>query len=156
MVGETKRTLGVALVIAAALVVSRIVLERLGAPLALTNVLGVVWLYLIVPFVFAANIVTAGAMRPFAALFKSLVIFALLTRLMIWPTYSLAYLLGWGEPRFALTQGGVVGDNVSAFMGLVGIPLRNAAIWTVAATLIGMLLGSAVIAIRAKRVKATA
>jgi hypothetical protein len=136
------------LIIAAVLVVLRVVLEQLGAPESVNNIFGVAWLYFIVPFYFAFRISATGEPKPYRALLKNLFLFSLYTRLMIMPTYWLAYAFKWTAPRFGLQMGGVVGDGVSPFQGYVWVPLRNAIFWIVLATLLGMILGGVTLLIR--------
>lgn len=130
------------LVLAAIIIVLRLVLERAGAPHAVNNVFGVVWLYFLVPIYFAFRFAEAGAEQPFKGLFESLVLYVTYTRLMIMPTYWLAYAFQWTAPRFSVAQGGVVGEGVSPIEGYLLIPMRNAIVWIVAATVLGMIIGS--------------
>jgi hypothetical protein len=136
------------LLLAAALVVARVVLERLGAPESINNVFGVVWLYLVAPVLFGIQIAASEESRPFMALFKNLVVFSAITRLMVMPTYWLAYLYQWAPPRFGTELGGVVGEGVSPLAGYLLIPIRNAMIWVVLAIVVGMILGSVTLLIR--------
>jgi len=129
------------LILAAAILVVRIVLEQLGAPETVNNIFGVAWLYFVFPILFALRIATAGAPGPYKALLKDLFFFALYTRLMVMATYMLAYRFQWQAPRFGMEMGGNVGPEVTPLMGLLVIPTRNALIWVVAAILFGMILG---------------
>ena len=139
------------LIVAAVLVVVRMVLEQAGAPEAANNIFGVAWLYFLVPVYFAYQIGASGAASPFKALFKKLLLFTIYTRLMIMPTYWLAYRLQWEAPRFSLELGGVVGDDVTALSGYLLIPVRNLLIWVGMATVIGMVLGSITLWIRRRK-----
>lgn len=139
------------LVVAAVLVVVRLLLEQAGSPATVNNVFGVAWLYFIVPFYFAFRIAGSSEPKPYVALLKTLLLFVLLTRVLVAPTYWLAYAFSWEAPRFALEQGGVVGDGVTALQGYVVIPLRNLAIWTVAGTVVGMVLGGTALAVLRRR-----
>lgn len=144
------------LLVAAALIVVRVILEQAGAPESVNNIFGVAWLYFVVPFFFAIRIAASGDAHPFKTLFKSLLAFSAISRLMVMPTYWLAYALQWPLPRFGLQMGGVVGEGVSPLSGYVLIPLRNAVLWTVAATVVGTILGSLMLLVRRRRGEVTA
>jgi hypothetical protein len=128
-------------IVAAAIIVFRIVLEQLGTPEQINNVFGVAWLYLILPVLFAMGIRAQNRTKPYGILLKDIVLFALYTRGMVMITYMLAYVFSWKSPRFAY-PGGTVGENVGVWKGIFLIPLRNVLIWVVMATIIGMILGS--------------
>jgi hypothetical protein len=136
------------LIIAAALVVLRVVLEQAGVPETVNNIFGVSWLYFITPVYFASRIVGSGDTRPFKTLFKTLLVYITYTRLMIIPTYWLAYMLQWKAPRFGLQMGGVVGEGISPVEGYLWIPVRNALVWIVGGTIIGMIIGGVTLLIR--------
>ncbi len=140
------------LIIAAVLVVIRIVVEQLGAPETVNNIFGVAWLYFLVPIYFAVQIAGSGVAKPFLELVKSTAIFTAYTRLMVMPTYWLAYMNGWTAPRFTTAQGGVVGEGVTPLQGYLLIPVRNALFWIVAATIVGAIIGGVTLAIRRGRV----
>jgi hypothetical protein len=129
------------LIIAAVILAIRIGLEQLGASESITNIFGVVWLYIILPILFAREIVRKGKESRFRILLKNLFFFALYTRLMVMFTYMLAYYFGWQAPRFSIAMGGNVGDNIHPINGLLVIPARNAIIWIAFAVVIGMILG---------------
>lgn len=151
---EMKSLLKWPLVVALVLVVVRILLEQAGAPESVNMIFGVAWLYLVVTIVFAVRIVGSADPHPFKSLFKNVLAFAVITRLMVMPTYWLAYLLQWTAPRFSAQGGGVVGEGISPLFGYVVIPVRNALIWTVMATLVGMILGTVTLLIRRSRTAA--
>jgi hypothetical protein len=151
MTDSTKRMWMWPLLVAAAIVIVRVVLEQLGAPESVNFVFGVVWLYFIVPFYFASLIAGSGVARPYFQLFKSLVMFSLYTRLMVLPTYWLAYAFQWTAIRFRLDAGGVVGEGVSPLQGLLIIPGLNAFTWIVFAVIVGMLLGGVMLYIRRRK-----
>ena len=67
---DIKSLIKAPLIIAAVLVVGRVVLEQLGAPNAINQVFGVAWLYLLVPFYFASRIASSNEPKPYVALFK--------------------------------------------------------------------------------------
>ena len=131
--------------VAACIIVVRIILEQMGSPESVNNIFGVAWLYLIFPVLFALNISASGEPGPFKALFKTLLLFGVYTRLMVMATYMMAYLLKWQAPRFSTKMGGNVGPDVGALQGLLLIPVRNALIWIVTATVVGMIIGGAVL-----------
>jgi hypothetical protein len=141
-------TLKYGLLIAAIIVVVRIVLELLGAPPYVNAVFGVAWLYLLMPIVFAFVITGAGASHPFKVLFINLLLFAIYTRIMVWITYMFAYAFRWQASRFSIAQGGNVGDNVSVLNGILLIPARNGLIWVVFAIIVGMIIGGITILLR--------
>lgn len=148
MTESTKSMMKWPLIIAAFLIVARVVLEQVGTPEGVNNIFGVAWLYFIIPFYFAARIAKSGESKPFRALFKNLLCFSVSTRLMVMPTYWLAYALQWAAPRFSLAMGGVVGDGVTPFQGYVWYPVRNAIVWIIFAVALGMILGGVTLLIR--------
>ena len=134
--------------VAAIIIVVRIVLELLGVPGSINSVFGVAWLYLILPVLFAFYIVAEGESRPLRALFNNVLLFAVYTRLMVMITYMLAYSFKWEAPRFSLPGGGNVGNDVNALNGFLLIPLRNALIWIIMAVILGMIIGGVTIWLR--------
>jgi hypothetical protein len=151
MIEKSKGMMKWWLIVAAVLVVLRVVLEQLGVPESVNNIFGVAWLYFVVPIVFAFAISKSGEPKRFKALVKNLLIFSTITRLMIMPTYWLAYAREWGAPRFSLDMGGVVGDGVTPLQGYLIYPIRNALVWIVFATLLGMILGGITLLLRRRR-----
>ena len=136
------------LIIAAAVVVIRVILEESGAPSLLNNIFGVTWLYFLLPIYFAFQIAQDAPSKPYMRLFQVTVVFLFLTRLMVSATYCLAYVFSWSAPRFSVQGGGVVGEGVTPLQGLVLIPLQNLVIATIFGTVIAMIIGSIVLAIR--------
>ena len=108
------------LIIAAVVVVVRVVLEQIGASSALNQVFGVAWLYLLVPIYFGVNL--AAVDSPYKSLFKTLLCFVAYTRVMVMATYIAAYHFQWPAARFSVEGGGVVGEGVTALQGLLVIP----------------------------------
>ncbi|MCA9735901.1 hypothetical protein KC799_27430 [candidate division KSB1 bacterium] len=151
MTNKTNSMMKIPLIVAAAVIIIRIILEHVGSPEAVNAVFGVAWLYFIIPVLFALQISKSGDSSPYKSLFISLLLFAVYTRLMVFVTYMLAWWQQWQAPRFSLAQGGVVGEDVSAMQGLFIIPLRNAVFWIIFATLIGMLVGWITILIHKKK-----
>ena len=134
--------------LAAAILVVRIVLEQLGAPEAINNIFGVAWLYFIFPVLFALRILKQGVPNPYKALSADLLLFAVYTRLMVAVTYAAAYRFQWQAPRFGHTMGGNVGPGVSPIQGFIVIPLRNALVWIVFAVVVGMIIGGITLCLR--------
>jgi hypothetical protein len=132
------------LVIAAAVVVLRVIVERAGAPDSVANVFSVVALhFLIGPVYFAIRVARSGIPHPYTALFKLIALYVVLTRAMVLPTYWLARIYEWPQARFS----GLAGPDVSFFRGYIGVPFVTAAIWIVASMIFGGTLGSIIIAI---------
>src|SRR5262245_4441080 len=146
------------LIIAAILVIGRVVLERAGAPGWLNNLFSVVILYVfIAPLYFAFRIANSGVDRPYRTLFKKTALFTALARSMVIPTYWLAYHYQWPEFRFSVAGGGNVGPGVTPFVGYVGIPLVAGIVWILISLVAGGGLGSIVIRMKRKaRAHATA
>ena len=150
MASDTGNWLKWPLIVAAILVVLRIVLEQQGAPDSINNLLGVAWLHILVPFYLAYQIQASRSDRPYRALFKDLFLYTLYTRLMVLVTYWMAYLWQWQSPRFLITQGGNVGEGIGPLQGYLVIPVRNAVVWIVMAMVIGMVLGSILLLIKGR------
>jgi hypothetical protein len=142
------------LIIAAVVVVLRVILEQAGAPDALNNILSVVVLYvLICPLYFAARIAKSEVARPYAKLLKATALYAALARSMVIPTYWLAYMYGWPQSRFSVAAGGNVGPGVTPLWGYVLIPVGAAAAWILVSVIVGGGFGSILIAVRRKAAK---
>lgn len=134
------------LAIAAVVVVARVLLEQAGAPSSVTNAFSVVMLYLlVVPIYFAVKLMRSGTPRPYSTLLKQTALYAALARAMVIPTYWLAYIYSWPQPRFAVDQGGVVGGDMTPFRAFVGLPLVAAAAWVIGSVIIGGGIGSLII-----------
>jgi hypothetical protein len=153
---EEKTVMKTGLIIALAVIVVRIVLEQAGAPQAADNIFGVAWLYFVLPVFFGLSIAARGAGKPYRSLLTDVFLFGVYTRVMVMVTYMLAYLFRWQAPRFLTTMGGNVGENVSFVNGFFVIPVRNALIWVVFATLVGMIIGGVTILVRRRRPAAAA
>src|SRR5262245_55727482 len=105
------------LLIAAALVVLRIISEQAGAPEAMSNQISVaVVCVLAAPIDFALRIGNSGIAHPYSTLLKTVALFAALARAMVIPTYWLAYVYQWPQRRFSTAAGGVVGPGVTPMM----------------------------------------
>ena len=145
------------LIIAAIVVVLRIVLEQAGMPNSINNLFSVVVLYLVVcPIYFAFRIANSGAARPYVTLLKTTALYAALARAMVIPAYWAAYIYQWPAPRFSTAMGGVVGPNVPPIYAYILIPLGAALAWIIASLITGGGLGSIVIAIKRKPTKVAA
>jgi len=132
------------LIVAAAVVVLRVVVEQSGAPNSVSNIISVVALHLvIVPLYFAIRIAKSGLMHPYVTQVKLVALYVVLTRAMVLPTYWLARIYGWSQPRFA----GLSGPDVSPLTGYIIVPFATAAVWIIASTVVGTVLGSIVIAV---------
>ncbi len=151
---DIRALIKVPLIIAAIIIIARIILEQVGAPPWLNQVFGVTWLYLIIPFYFAVKIATSGAAKPFVTLLKTLAVFVLLSRILIALTYMIAFAFSWSAPRFLVENGGVVGEGVTPVEGYLLIPFQNLVLTTLSITAIGMILGGIVIAVMRKRTPA--
>ena len=147
----------VPLIIAAILVVGRVLLERAGAPDTINNLLSVVVLYvLIVPLYFAFRIAKTGMPHPYRSLLKSTALFTALARAMVIPTYWLAYAYQWQQPRFSTSEGGNVGPGITPLWGYVLIPIGAAVVWILISLIVGGGLGSILIAVKRKSAKKVA
>jgi hypothetical protein len=145
------------LILAAIVVVLRVILEQAGAPGTVSNVFSVVLLYLIIcPVYFAFRIGGSGVEKPYRTLFKTTALYAVLARLMVIPTYWLAYIFQWTAPRFSTAQGGVVGEGVTPLNGFIIIPAAALALWVIGSVVIGGGIGSIIIALRNRSRRAMA
>jgi hypothetical protein len=95
----------------------------------------------IAPVYFAIRIATGGLSRPYLSQFALTGLYVVLVRAMLIPTYWLARVYDWPQPRF----GGVSGS--SPFLGYVAIPFGTAAFWIAASLVFGGVLGSIIIAV---------
>ncbi len=130
------------LIIAAAVVVLRIVVERAGAPHSVSNMLSIVALHtLLGPLYFAVWLGRTSQPRPYRTLFALIALYAVLTRAMVLPAYWLARIFQWPESRFA----GLA--DASPFVGFVAIPFMTAGMWICASLVIGGAIGTATLAV---------
>lgn len=130
------------LIIAAVVVVLRVVVEQSGTPDAIANLLSVVALhFLIVPVYLAIRIGKSEVSRPYATLLKLVALYVVLTRAMVLPTYWLARIYEWPQPRFA----GLAGTDVTPFTGYIAVPFLTAAFWIVASIIFGGIVGAIII-----------
>jgi hypothetical protein len=142
------------LIIAAILIVLRIVLERTGAPDSLNNIVSVAVFYvLIAPLYFAFRIAEAHVDRPYRTLLKTTLLFTVLARAMVIPTYWLAYIYQWPQARFSVSENGVVGPGVTPFQAFISIPVLALMIWILISLVVGGGVGSIIIAVKRKSMK---
>ena len=147
MKGEFK----VPLIIAAILVVGRVLLERAGAPETINNLLSVVVFYvLVVPLYFAFRIAKTGVPHQYSTLLRSTALFTALARAMVIQTYWLAYAYQWPQARFSTAAGGNVGPGITPLWGYVLIPIGAALLWILVSLIVGGGLGSILIAVKRK------
>jgi len=132
------------LIVAAVVVVLRVIVERAGAPESITNWLSIAAMHtVIVPIYIALRLSKSDAASPYLSLIKMIALFAVLARIMILPTYWAGRIFEWTQSRF----NGLWGPDVDAFRGFVGVPLVTAGIWIVASVVIGGVLGSIILAV---------
>lgn len=144
---STKKIMDAGLIVAAVIVVLRIILEQAGAPGKVNFVFGVAWLYFLLPICLALRIASSGEASPFLGLFKDVLLFSVYTRLMVMITYVIAYFFRWNAPRFTPKEGGNVGPSIGLLQGILLIPVRNFVFWVVMATVVGMVIGGITLAV---------
>jgi len=138
------------LIVAAVVVVLRVIVERAGAPAAVSNMLSVAALTTVLgPLYFALQIGLAGKPRPHRMLIQLIFIYAVCARAMVLPTYWAARMLNWTEPRFA----GV--DAPNPLVGFIALPLITAVFWIGASMVTGSVIGFITLAIMRSRMKTT-
>jgi len=132
--------------------VLRVVLEQLQAPSTLTNLISVVAMYLLIfPIYFAIHIARSGVDHPYRQLLKSITVYAALARGLVIPTYWLAYIYQWQTPRFLVSQGGVVGPDVTPLRAFVLVPLAAGVAWVIGSVIIGGTVGSIIMVIMRRK-----
>ena len=130
------------LIVAAAVVVLRVITERAGAPGPVNSMLSVVALHtLLGPLYFAILIGRTGSPHPYRTLFAAIFLYVVGTRAMVLPTYWLARIYRWPEPRFA-----GLADS-PPFVGFVSIPFGTAGIWICISLVIGGAIATIVLTI---------
>ena len=141
---STTGILKLPLIAAVVMVVVRVILERAGVPESVNRLLSVAAMHtLIVPIYIAVKLAQRKSDRPYGALIKLIALYAVLTRLMILPTYWAGRIFEWTQSRFD----GLWGPEVGPFTGFVAVPLATAAIWIVFSIVIGGVIGSIVLAV---------
>jgi hypothetical protein len=134
------------LIVAAVVIVLRIVVERAGAPRSVSNLFSVVALHTVLaPIYFAIMLGKSRAPRQYATLFKLILAYVLATRAMLLVVYWLARIFQWPEARFA----GLA--ESTPFIGFIAIPFLTAAFWIVASLVVGGAIGSAILAMTNRR-----
>jgi hypothetical protein len=102
----------------AVIVVVRVVAERAEALSWVSNGLSAAVLHLIIiPVYFAIRLGAPGVKRPYLMLLAAVATYAVVVRLMVIPTYWLAYIYQWPEGRFSTSNAGVVGEGITPLMG---------------------------------------
>ena len=138
------------LIVAAIVVVLRVIVERAGAPGAVSNMLSVAALTTVLgPLYFALQIGLARKPRPYLTLIQLVFIYVVCARAMVLPTYWLARIFSWHESRFA----GV--DHPNPLVGFIALPFLTAAFWIGASMVTGIAIGGAVLAIMRARTNPT-
>ena len=136
------------LIVAASVVLFRVIVERAGAPRAVSNLLSVAALTTVLgPLYFALQIGLARKPRPYLMLIQLVFTYAVCARALVLPTYWAARMLHWTEPRFA----GV--DAANPLVGFIALPLITAAIWIVASMVTGSVIGFITLALMRSRIK---
>jgi hypothetical protein len=134
-------------IVAAAVVVIRVICERSGVPESINNLLSIAFLVVLAgPLYFAIRIAREGMPHPYSTHLKATFLYAVIARAMVLPTYWLGYIYKWPQSRF----GGVNGPDVPPFAGFVGVPVITGLIWVVGAMIIGGTLGCIVIALMSR------
>jgi len=148
--GHLKEILKWPLIVAALVVVLRVVVERAGVPNSVANLLSIAALITVLgPLYFAVRVSRTNTDRPFAMLVKLILIYAVCARAMVLPTYWLARIYNWPQSRFA----GLAGPNVTPFVGFVTVPVITGLFWIVASLVIGSAVGGITLAMARSRTK---
>ena len=130
------------LIVAATVVVLRVIVERAGAPSQISNLLSVAALTTVLgPLYFAIQIALGKKPRPYLMELQLVFVYAVCVRAMVLPTYWAARIFNWTESRF----GGV--NNPNPIVGFLALPLLTAAFWIVVSMISGTILGFATLAI---------
>lgn len=138
------------LIVAAVVIVLRIANERAGGSPVLSSALSVVALHtLLAPVYFAIRLAGSSVERPYAALLKLILVYAVLTRAMLIPVYWLARIFEWPESRFY----GLYGRDVNAFVGFIGVPFVTAFFWILTSVVVGGAIGAGLLAMMRSRTK---
>jgi hypothetical protein len=145
-----KGILKLPLIVAAVFIALRIITEQMGAPDSVNNAISVVALYMLIfPIYFGVRVARGDFASPYFTGLKLTVLYAFVCRLMIAPTYWMAYVLDWKDvPRFTVEGGGVVGGGVPR---AIITPFVLVVMWTVGAAVVGGILTSLTILISRKK-----
>jgi hypothetical protein len=132
------------LIIAAIVVVGRVIIERTNVVPQISNYLSAVVLtVLLAPLYFGLKIAFNRIPRPYATHLKATALYAVLVRAMILPVYWLAFYYGWPEQRFAIPPEAGTGP----LAGYVIVPFLTAAFWILASIIVGGAIGALIIAV---------
>jgi len=130
------------LIVAALVVVLRVIVERAGAPSQISNLFSAAALTTVLgPLYFAIQIALGKKPRPYLMELQLVFVYAVCVRAMVLPTYWAARIFNWTESRF----GGV--NNPNPIVGFLALPLLTAAFWIVVSMISGTILGFATLAI---------
>src|SRR5438094_2201792 len=136
------------LIVAAVVVVLRVIVERAGAPAAVSNILSVAALTTVLgPLYFALQTGLARKPHPYLMLIRLILIYAVCARAMVLPTYWAARMFNWTESRFA----GV--DAPNPLVGFIALPLITAVFWIAVSMVTGSAIGFITLAIVRSRIK---
>ena len=136
------------LIVAAIVVVLRVIVERGGASAAVSNMLSVAALTTVLgPLYFAFQIGLARKPHPYLMLIQLIFIYALCARAMVLPIYWAARMFNWTESRFA----GV--DAPNPLVGFIALPLITAVFWIGASMVTGSVIGFITLAMVRSRMK---
>ena len=134
------------LIVAAVVVVLRVVVERAGAPAQINNLFSVAALTTVLgPLYFAIQVALANKPRPYLMQLQLVFVYAVCARAMVLPTYWAARIFNWPESRF----GGL--NTPNPVTGFLVYPLLTAAFWIVASMVSGTILGFTTLAIMRPR-----
>jgi hypothetical protein len=134
------------LIVAAVVVVMRVIVERAGAPAQISNLFSVAALTTVLgPLYFAIQVALGKKPGPYLMQLQLVFVYALCVRAMVLPTYWAARIFNWTEPRFS----GV--NTPNPILGFLGLPLLTAAFWVVVSLVSGTILGFATLAITRSR-----
>jgi len=140
------------ILIALAVTVVRATVEAFGAPNAVSAIFGVAWLHMFFPVYFAIKILELGFDRPFVALIKSTVMWAVPVRVAIAITYVLGYVYQIDSLRFQTGSMGPVGEGVTPLEGYLLLPLLNFGSWMVIAVILAAITGGITLRVKQRSV----
>lgn len=137
------------ILVAAGVIVIRIVLEFANTPNGLTQIFGVAWLDILVPIYLALKIADSGMEKPFLSTIKAMLLYAIPARLMVAITYILAYAFDWTLSRFTI----VIGSNATPLQGYLTIPATGFAFGIVSALIGAIVFGGLTLLIKQRMAK---
>jgi hypothetical protein len=134
------------LIVAAVVVVLRVIVERAGAPRQISNLFSVAALTTVLgPLYFAIQVALANKPKPYLTQVQLVLVYAVCARAMVLPTYWAARIFHWTDSRF----GGVESPN--PLVGFVALPFLTGAFWIAASMVSGTVIGFATLAIMRPR-----